>query len=134
MKNHAVNRLGNVMTTALLSACSRNPSMGWDVCVRGGVTGRCACGRVRLPTVPARLSPTTPPVRSRYTDRWTGSRARHSTAHQDDAAALLRIRFMWTLCFGSYMILLPSAIIDDDDIYWRPVVLFMWFVRIFEDD
>jgi len=50
------------------------------------------------------------------------------TAHQDDAAALLRIRFMWMLCFGSYMILLPSAVINDDDIYWRPVVLFMWLI------
>ena len=52
----------------------------------------------------------------------TGVRARRSTAHQDDAAALLRIRFMWTLHFGSYMILLPCGVINDDDIYRRPVV------------
>ena len=45
--------------------------------------------------------------------RWLPARC--STAHEDDAAALLRIRFMWTLCFGSY-------------IYWHPVVMFMWLI------
>ena len=33
------------MTMAALSACGRNPSVGWDVCVRGGVTGRRADAR-----------------------------------------------------------------------------------------
>ena len=117
------------MTTAPLSACGRKPSVGWDVCVTGGVTGRRACGRARLPPVPARLSlsPRPPPLHEPEHGR-TGGRARRSTAHQDDAAAILRIRFMWTLCFGSYMILLPSGVINDDDIYWRPVVLFMWLI------
>jgi len=113
------------MTMAALSAWGRNLSVGWDVCERrsDGQT------HVRVCTSPS--SPRSsisqhapPPARSWNTD----GRAWHLTAHQDDAAALLRIRFMWMLCFGSYMILLPSGVINDDDIYWRPVVLFMWLI------
>ena len=73
-------------------------------------------------TVPDHTHPPHPTPLQEPEQGRTGVRARRSTAHQDDAAALLRIRFMWTLHFGSYMILLPCGVINDDDIYRRPVV------------
>ena len=81
------------------------------VCVRGGWMGRRACGWAHLPPVPAHLSPTTPspPPCVAVTHRaclepehgWTGGRPStrrrslvtgHSTAHEDDAAAILQLR------------------------------------------
>jgi len=94
-----------------------SPPIGWmdsairdmygGVCVGGGGTGRHMCRRARPPPVPARLSPTMPPpplhggdsqgpVRSRNTDGRTGGQPSmladrlRSTAHEDDAAAVLR--------------------------------------------
>ena len=56
------------MTTAPLSACGRNLSVGRDVCVRGGVTGRRACVSPACP----RSSPTMPPPLSEAGTRTAG--------------------------------------------------------------
>ena len=80
------------VTATLSPPIGRMDSMIYDerdgVCVGGGGTSRHVCGQVRLPPVPTRLPPRSPPrmarltgpVRSRNTDRriggWPGMRRR----------------------------------------------------------